>query len=109
MQIILTYTEFTANATLLFDLIFSIFNNMKTLVCDYHLNDPTIFLHHQISVCSAQARMLASQLELSASNAVKVDYLLPVTCSDFNYTALNSHGLDFIDLLHVTLSYHIDV
>ena len=33
---------------------------MKTLVFDYHLNDPTIFLHHQIPVCSAHARMRAS-------------------------------------------------
>ena len=32
---------------------------MKTLVCDYHLNDPTFFQHHQIQVCSAHARMLA--------------------------------------------------
>ena len=32
---------------------------MKTFVCDYHLNDPTKFLHHQIQVCSAHARILA--------------------------------------------------
>ena len=32
---------------------------MKTFVCDYHLNDPTTFLHHQIQVCSAHARKLA--------------------------------------------------
>ena len=32
---------------------------MKTFVCDYHLNDPTAFQHHQIQVCSAHARMLA--------------------------------------------------
>ena len=32
---------------------------MKTFVCDYHLNDPTTFLHHQIQVCSAHARILA--------------------------------------------------
>ena len=44
------------------------------------------------------------QLELSASNTVKVDYRLPVTCSDFNSTTVNSLGLDFIDLLPVTLS-----
>ena len=44
------------------------------------------------------------QLELSASNTVKVDYRLPVTCSDFNSTTVNSPGLDFIDLLPVTLS-----
>ena len=37
-------------------------------------------------------------------NTVKVDYRLPVTCSDFNSTTLNSLGLDFIDLLPVTLS-----
>ena len=45
-----------------------------------------------------------NQLELSASNTVKVDYRLPVTCSDFNSTTVNSLGLDFIDLLLVTLS-----
>ena len=44
------------------------------------------------------------QLELSASNTIKVDYRLPVTCSDFNSTTVNSLGLDFIDLLPVTLS-----
>ena len=33
-------------------------NNMKTFVCDYHLN-PTTFLHHQIQVYSAHARILA--------------------------------------------------
>ena len=44
------------------------------------------------------------QLELSASNTVKVHYRLPVTCSDFNSTTVNSLGLDFIDLLPVTLS-----
>ena len=48
--------------------------------------------------------VLFSQLELSASNTVKVDYRLPVTCSDFNSTTVNSLGLDFIDLLPVTLS-----
>ena len=32
---------------------------MKTFVCDYHLNDPTTILHHQIQVCSAHARILA--------------------------------------------------
>ena len=32
---------------------------MKTFVCDYHLNDPTTFLHQQMQVCSAHARMLA--------------------------------------------------
>ena len=34
----------------------------------------------------------------------KVDYQLPVTCSDFNSTTVNSLGLDFIDLLPVTIS-----
>ena len=29
-------------------------------VCDYHVNDPTTFLHYQIQVCSVHARMLAS-------------------------------------------------
>ena len=33
---------------------------MKTFVCNYHLNDLTTFLHYQIQVCSAHARMLAS-------------------------------------------------
>ena len=28
-------------------------------MCDYHLNDPTTFLHHQNQVCSAHARILA--------------------------------------------------
>ena len=32
---------------------------MKTFVCDYHLNDPSTFLHHQIQVCSVHARKLA--------------------------------------------------
>ena len=32
---------------------------MKTFVCDYHLNDPTTFLHHQIQVYGAHARILA--------------------------------------------------
>ena len=49
----------TANATLFFDLIFKYVHNMKTFVCDYHLDDPTTFLHHQIQVCSALARILA--------------------------------------------------
>ena len=48
----------TANATF-FDLIFSLCNRMKTFVCNYHLNDPTTFLHHQIQVCSAHACILA--------------------------------------------------
>ena len=29
-------------------------------MCDYHVNDPTTFLHYQIQVCSAHAGMLAS-------------------------------------------------
>ena len=45
--------------TSFFDLIFKYVNNMKTFVCDYHMNDPTTFLHHQIQVCHAHARMLA--------------------------------------------------
>ena len=48
----------TASATLFFLSHLLIVNNMKTLVCDYHLNDPTTFLHHQIQVCSAYARIL---------------------------------------------------
>ena len=45
--------------------------NWKTFVCEYHLNDPTTFLHHQIQVCSAHARILA----LGYKNAFSV---LPV-------------------------------
>ena len=44
---------------------------MKTFVCDYHLNDPTTFLRHQIQVCSAHVRILA----LGYKNAFSV---LPV-------------------------------
>ena len=33
---------------------------MKMFVCDYHVNDLTTFLHFQIQVCSAHARILAS-------------------------------------------------
>ena len=32
---------------------------MKSFVCDYYLNDPAFFQHHQIQVCSVHARMLA--------------------------------------------------
>ena len=49
----------TVNATLCFALILKDVNDMKTFVCDYHLNDPTTFLHHQIQVYSAHARILA--------------------------------------------------
>ena len=49
-------------------------------------------------------RCCTIQLKLSASNTVKVDYRLPVTCSVFNSTTVNSLGLDFIDLLPGTLS-----
>ena len=38
---------------------FKYVNNMKTFVCNDHLNDPTTFLHHQIQVCSAHVRILA--------------------------------------------------
>ena len=44
---------------------------MKTFMCDYHLNAPTTFLHHQIQVCSVHARILA----LGYKNAISV---LPV-------------------------------
>ena len=50
----------TANAALLLLSSFKYVNNMKTFVCDYHLNDPTTFLHYQIQVYSAHARILAS-------------------------------------------------
>ena len=49
-----------ANATLFLISSFKYVNNMKTFVCDYHLNELTIFLHYQIQVCSAHKRMLAS-------------------------------------------------
>ena len=44
---------------------------MKTFVCDYHLDDPTTFLHHQIQVCSAQTRKLA----LGYKNAFSVHHV----------------------------------
>ena len=31
---------------------------MKMFVCDYHLNDPTTFLHYRIQVLSAHAQIL---------------------------------------------------
>ena len=49
----------TANATLFLISSFKYVNYMKPFVCGHHLNDPTIFLHHQIQVCSAHARILA--------------------------------------------------
>ena len=49
----------TANATLFLISSFKNVINMNTFVCDYHLNDPTTFLHHQIRVCSAHVRILA--------------------------------------------------
>ena len=66
---------------------------------------PVFLLLHQVDGhLSLVVRKPVFQLELSASNTVKVDYRLPVTCSDFNSTTVNSLGLDFIDLLPVTLS-----
>ena len=50
----------TANATLFLLSFIKYVNNMKTFVCDYHLNDPTTFLHYLIQVNSAHARILAS-------------------------------------------------
>ena len=50
----------TAKATLFLLSSFKYVNNMKPFVCDYHLNDPTIFLHCQIQVHSAHARIPAS-------------------------------------------------
>ena len=44
---------------------------MTTFVCNYHLNDPTTFPHHQIQVCSAHARILA----LGYKNAFSVLHL----------------------------------
>ena len=49
----------TANATYLLISSFRYVHNWKTFVCDYHLNDQKTFLHHQIQVCSAHARILA--------------------------------------------------
>ena len=49
----------TANTILFFSHFFKYVNNMKTFVCNYHLNDPTTFLIHKIQVCSAHARKLA--------------------------------------------------
>ena len=43
---------------------------MKMFVCDYHLNDQTTFLHHQIQVCSAHAH--ARILDLGNKNAFSV-------------------------------------
>ena len=59
---------------------------------------------NQIIAFTQSIGCVLNQLELSASNTVKVDYRFPVTCSDFNSTTVNSLGLDFIDLLPVTLS-----
>ena len=50
---------------------FKYVNNMKTFVCDYHLNDPPTFLHHQIQVCHAHAQMLA----LEYKNAFSVRHV----------------------------------
>ena len=61
-------------------------------------------LYFILFVCFGWGFTSQSELELSASNTVKVDYRLPVCCSDFNSTTVNSLGLDFIDLLPVTLS-----
>ena len=53
------YTEFHCQRNFIFISSFKYVYNMQTFVCDYHLNDPTTFLHHQIQVCSANARILA--------------------------------------------------
>ena len=44
---------------------------MKTFVCNYHLNDPTTFLHYQIQVCSAHARIQV----MGYKNAFSVPYV----------------------------------
>ena len=65
--------------------------NMKTFVCNYHLNDPTTFMHHQIQVCSAHARILA----LGYKNALSV---LPVHgLVIFQHRAQNSKSLKTSD------------
>ena len=43
---------------------------MKTFVCDYHLNYPTTFLHHQIQVCSTHARII----DLGYKNAFSISF-----------------------------------
>ena len=48
---------------------------MNIFVCDYHVNDPTTFLHYQIQVCSAHARMLASGYK-SAFSVLRVHGLV---------------------------------
>ena len=50
---------------------FKYVNNMKTFVCDYHLNDPTTFLHHQFQVYSAHAQILT----LGYKNAISVQHV----------------------------------
>ena len=87
----------------------SIFGRSWTSVkLGLHLLDISGHFEHLFSILhSIDSRNTLSsifQLELSASNTVKVDYRLPVTCSDFNPTTVNSLGLDFIDFLPVTLS-----
>ena len=52
------YSEFHCQRNFIFISSFKYVNSMKTLVCDYHLNDPTTFLHHQIQVSCAHARIL---------------------------------------------------
>ena len=78
---------------------YSFFENSKLPVNDIMLFTKSYLENNSLRQCATFA-----QLELSASNTVKVDYRLPVTCSDFNSTTVNSLGLDFIDLLPVTLS-----
>ena len=58
---------------------------MKTFVCDYHLNDPTAFQHHQIQVCGAHARMLA----LGYKNAFSVLHVRRLVI--FQYRAKNQN------------------
>ena len=57
----------TANATLFLLSPFKNVNNMKTFVCDYHLNDTTTFLRHQIQVCSAHARIIVYGYKIAFS------------------------------------------
>ena len=47
---------------------------MKTSVCNYHLNDPTTFLHYQIQVCSAHVRIIMWYKNLRASRAGARDF-----------------------------------
>ena len=77
----------TANTTLFLLSSFKYVNNMKTFMCDNHLNDPTTFLRHQIQVYSAHARILA----LGYKNAFSVLHVHGLVI--FQHRAQNSKSL----------------